>query len=66
VFDTLSRCGERASSGQLRQVGLDLAAARLQKGGKLQLAAHGLRGLVGGKARRVRGDLEQDAVGLLK
>src|SRR5690349_5568570 len=53
-----------ARVGQRREVALELRAQMLVLVGEPQLFPKMLRGLVDGKARRGRRDLEQDALGL--
>ena len=45
---------------------LDLGAARLEPGRQLQVGAQRVRRLVGGKAGRIGGHLEDDATGLVE
>src|SRR5947209_5824066 len=52
------------TSSDRLQPSLDLCPARLEKRRQCQFLAEFFQGLVGGKARPVGGDLEQDAVGL--
>ena len=54
----------RNDESERLQAGFDRRALRLQEGRQRQLFAERLGGLVGGEARLVGGDLEEDAVGL--